>query len=183
MIFVTEKWKRVSREIVYDGYLRVAKDHVLLPNGNTIQYDSIEQGDCACVLCVSENDNVILLRQYRYVIDDFTWEVPMGGINLGETPEEAARREMREETGILLNELTPLGVIIPSNGQSPQTMHLFFGRAKRRDAASPDESEFLEVHEITKHELQNKLDGGQITDAASLAAILLAKHKFLLRTE
>ena len=162
---------------MYRGFLKLVRDRVRLPTGIESDYELIESGDCSCVLVRTAPGRFLFVRQYRYVIGEITWELPMGTIEVGETPEQAARREVCEETGVVLKDLEPLGTIIPSNGQSTQRIHLFLATAQGELEAQPDASELIEVHHLAVAQIQDLIESGAITDAATLAALLLAERR------
>jgi ADP-ribose pyrophosphatase len=173
-------WTRLTRTTVHKGFLHVVSDTVKLPDGQIITYESLLQNDCSCILCIVEQKSVLLLEQYRYVTGEATWEIPMGGVVNGETPEEAAKRELQEETGYEVDDLKKLGVIVPSNGQTPQKMHLFLAAPVSMSIAQPECTEFLKLHLVPFEQVVTMLDTGLITDAATVASILIAQRAKLL---
>jgi ADP-ribose pyrophosphatase len=175
-----EPWTRLTRRVIYDSFLKVVSDQVRMPTGKEIQYDSIDQGDCSCVLVLTASKQILLLRQFRYVTSEVTWEIPMGGVHPGENPETAARRELVEETGYTVQELLYLGSIVPSNGQSPQRMHLYFAPGAVPGKSHPEDTELLEVHHVDTTFVMRLIENGEISDAATLTAILLAERRHLL---
>ena len=174
-----KKWKRLSREIVYDSFLTVARDKVLLPNGKKIFYDNLVQGGCSAVL-IKHKNKFVFLRQYRYVTDEISLEIPMGGINTNESPLECAKREVVEETGLSITNIVELGTTIPSNGQSPQRMYLYFAEVDSSGEPAPDESEFLEVLYLDSDLIKTYAVDGTISDSATQIAIFLSEAKNLI---
>ena len=172
-----ESWKRTSRHVVHDGFLRLVQDEVVLPNGSELTYESLEQGNTACVLLWHSEKGFLILHHYRYVLDTVTIEIPMGGVAENETPEDAARREVQEETGFLVRNISCLGTVVPSNGQSPQTMILYFAEDAGEGKPSPEVSEMFETSWVTGARLLRMAISGEITDAATLVAIFLAHAK------
>lgn len=173
-------WRRESRRVLHDGFLRLVQDTVVLPGGQKLTYESLDQGETACVLARWEGSGFLLVRQYRYVLDSVTLEIPMGGVNESESSEDAARRELREETGFLVGELTYLGTVVPSNGQSQQAMKLYFGEVSGQEASQPEISEAFELVWASAAELLKRATSGEITDAATLVAIFQAASRGLL---
>src|SRR5258705_11060163 len=93
-------WRRTSARPVYDNHwISVREDVVELPNGRSTVYGVVECSECVGVLPFLDRDTVLLVGQYRYVAGDFFWEIPTGGQHAGETPTEAAQRELAEEAG------------------------------------------------------------------------------------
>lgn len=170
-------WTRLRRRVLHDGHLRLVRDRVRLPSGAEIAFESLDQGICACTLARTGPDRYLFLRQYRYPIDELSWEIPMGDVETGETVEAAARREVLEETGYVLGDLEPMGRMVPSNGQSSQRMALFFGDVAGRRDARPEASETFTVHELSAGEIWRLVDAGEISDAATLAAVLFAYRR------
>lgn len=105
-----QKWKRLSSEIVYDSeYFRVRKDLVELPGGQEKEWTYWDSRDSAMVICMTDERKLVMIRQYRYMVDDDVLEFPAGFNESGETFEQSAQREFREETGYICGRLEELG--------------------------------------------------------------------------
>ena len=102
-----QPWKTIStREVYKNKWMRLREDVAELPNGRQTIYGVCEFGECVGVLPFVDDDNVLMVRQYRYVQqENQRWEMPTGGIHPGETPEHAAQRELMEESGYRAAEL------------------------------------------------------------------------------
>jgi ADP-ribose pyrophosphatase len=177
-------WTTLSSQTVHDGFFKLRMDSVTLPNGKKHTYDYIVQRPCATVLLQdSTTKEFIMVRQYRYPVGTVCWEAPMGGIDKGESPEMAARREAIEETGYQVEKIFPLGVMEPSHGSSTQVFHLFYATCSYLAGEMHEETEFLEIQKISPARLGELLDTNEITDAATTLAILLALRRGLIALE
>src|SRR5258705_13238362 len=95
-----EPWRTRSTRPVYDNrWIRVREDVALMPDGRSTIYGVVECSECVGILPFVDADTVLLVGQYRYVAQGFYWEMPTGGMHPGESPEEAAQRELAEEAG------------------------------------------------------------------------------------
>lgn len=120
------KWELVQSATVYDGRrFKVKNDAVLLPNGFTTEYTYIDKSPAVMVVPVINENQLLMVRQYRYIVNVFSWEFPAGGILSGETPEEAAYRELLEETGYSAERLVPMSKVFTSNGNSNEHVYLY----------------------------------------------------------
>lgn len=100
----------LSSEYVYKGKaFNARKDLVRLTNGREAQRDIVEHDACVAIVAVDDEENVLLVNQYRYAVSKYLLEIPAGGIDGNETPEESVKREMQEETGYLPQKVTHLG--------------------------------------------------------------------------
>lgn len=123
------------------------------------------------VIPVTEDDRVILVRQYRFGIEGSTLEIPGGMCDEGEPPADAARRELREETGYEAGELELLGSVHPNPAIQNNRCHSFLAPGVRRvGAPDPDTDEGIEVVEVPLSEIPGLIDGGKITHALVIAA-------------
>lgn len=169
-------WRTLSSRLVYENpWTRVREDIAEMPNGKTTVYGVIEIGDCVGVLPFLDDDHVVMVRQYRYVFgEDHRWEMPTGGVKPGETLEEAARREMREEVGYDARQLQLISTYFTSKSIMHEIGHLFIGRGLTQIEAVPDETEFLEVAVFPFDRVLHMVLESQIRDSMTVIAVLLA---------
>jgi ADP-ribose pyrophosphatase len=171
-----KRWKTLSSRPVYQNpWMRVREDLAEMPNGKTTVYGVIECNDCVAVLPFVDENNVVLVRQYRYVFaENQRWEVPSGGVKVGESIEDAARRELREEVGYDTQELEQVSTYFTSKSIMRETGHLFIGHHLTQVAAMPDETEFLEVAIFPFAQVLQMVIASEIRDSMSVITILHA---------
>ena len=166
-------WKTIKQDYVYENaWCAFRVDEVELPDGATIEYGVLESGGFVAVLPVTDDERVVLVRQWRQPLGSFTLELPSGGVDEGEEPRKAAGRELLEETGYRAEGLEPLVSFHTSTGRSTEVCHLFRCRAVR-DPGGPrhDSTEFIEVVEASTEEILERIAGGGITDAATIIGL------------
>ena len=161
-----------TQEIYAGRIIRVRRDEVLLPNGHTSVREVVEHPGGVGILALTEDGNVLLVRQYRYAFGRTLLEIPAGKREKGEDPLTTAQRELREETGATAEEWLPLGSLIASPGCYDEVLYLFLARGLRFGATAPDEDEFLTLEQMPLHELVRRCMSGEITDAKTVCAAL-----------
>jgi ADP-ribose diphosphatase len=148
-------------------------DEVRLPDGAEIEYGVLESEGFAAVVPVTDDGRVVLVRQWRQPLETFTLELPSGGVDAGEEPEVAARRELFEETGYRAEGLVHLVSVHTSTGRSTEVCHLFRCRAVRDESGPrPEPTEFIRVVELPFEEVMKKAASGGITDAPTVLGLL-----------
>lgn len=169
-------WKTLStREVYRNPWTRVREDIAEMPNGKRTIYGVVECNECIAVLPFLDDDQVVLVRQYRYVFgENHRWEAPSGGIKPGETITDAARRELREEVGYDAGVLVQISTYYPSKSIVRETGHLFIGRQLTRAAATPDETEFFEVGVFPFDQVLQMVIDSEIRDSMTVIAVLHA---------
>jgi ADP-ribose diphosphatase len=176
----TPPWRtRSSRTIYQNPWLRLREDLVELPSGRTTVYGVVSTGSCVGVLPFLDPDTVVLVRQYRYVAGRHTWEMPTGGVGPGEPIEDAAQRELAEESGYRAGRLEPVCVYHTSKSVMDETAYLFlaFGLTRLRDALEADETESFEVRPRRFQEVLGMVDAGEIVDSMTIIAVLQAERR------
>jgi ADP-ribose pyrophosphatase len=167
--------------IYQNPWTKVREDIVEMPNGKTTVYGVIECGQCVGVLPFLDNEHVVMVRQYRYVFgEDHRWEMPTGGVKPGESLEEAARRELREEVGYDAAELQLVSTYFTSKSIMQEIGYLFIGRSLNQVEAIPDETEFLEVAVFPFQEVLQMVLDSEIRDSMTVITVL---HAARLRGE
>jgi ADP-ribose pyrophosphatase len=176
-----QPWTTLSSRPVYENkWMRLREDVAEMPDGRTTIYGVVTFGDCVGVVPLLDADQVVLVRQWRYVQRDARWEIPTGGVHAGEALEAAAQRELAEEVGYQAARLRFLASYYTSKSICRETAHLYLGEALRPAAVPRDETEFLEVATFPfATALQMALDG-TIMDSMSIIALL---HTARLRGE
>ena len=173
---LTEKMLR--REDKFQGKIvSVHVDEVLLPNGNTSFREVVDHVDGVTVLPLDHDNCVLTVTQYRYVFGKTLLELPAGKLDPGEDSETGALRELKEETGAVPGKFELLGRIIPAPGCYGETLHLYLARDLRMEEQHLDPDEFLNVERIPFDEMVRRCIEGEIEDAKTVTAVLMAKVK------
>lgn len=146
----------------------------VLPNGHRMIVDQVIFPNAVAVLPVIGKD-VVLIRQYRPVIDKYILEAPAGVIDKGENPEEAARRELKEETGYRATQLIPVGSGYVSPGYSTEKLYLFLAPDPEPGESSPEPHEIIRLVKIPLDEALKMIERGEIEDVKTILLLLAAK--------
>ena len=168
--------KITSSEDIFNGViLHVKRDMVTLSNGSETVREVIRHIGAVCVIPVTENNEVIMERQYRYPLDKVIWEIPAGKLD---APDEdrlsAIRRELREETGYTADEWTDLGAFHPAPAYSDEYITMYLARGLHKGERHLDADEFLDVYTVPLKDLADDVMAGRISDAKTQVAILKA---------
>lgn len=166
-------WLTVASERVYDNpWISVREDRVVRPDGEPGIYGVVHYKNVAVGVLPVEDGHTYLVGQYRYPLDRYSWEIPEGGCPEGEEPLRAARRELREETGLEARDWRRLGEAHLSNSVADEYAVWYLATDLVPGERRPGGDEVLEVRRVPLDEaLQMALDG-RITDALSLVAIM-----------
>jgi 8-oxo-dGTP pyrophosphatase MutT (NUDIX family) len=145
-----------------------------MPNADTTTYGVVTLGDCVGVLPFLDDNTVLLIRQYRYVASMVRWEMPTGGVHLHESFEDAAQRELLEETGYRAGHLSYISSLHTSKSVVDETAHLFAASDLSTDGGwiGGDSTEFIEVHPTPWQRVVQMVHSGEITDAMTIIAVL-----------
>jgi len=164
----------VRRERVYDSsWCALRRDTVVLRNGREQEYHVFEIPDAVVVVPVLRDGSIVLLGQYRYPHGKTHWEVAAGRIGPGETPEQAALRELREESGCSAGQLVALPGFYPTNGISPHYVHAFAALdCEQVHELELDHSEQIMTRRFTRDEVRALLRAGTLADAFTALALL-----------
>src|ERR1700739_1036444 len=160
-----------TREVYRNQWLRLREDRILRSNGKEVIYSVVEKDDCAIILPI-EDGRVWLVEQFRYTIQERALELPQGG---GETenvdPEELARGELKEETGLHAAEMTYLGFMWIAYGFCRQKQHVFLATGLTMKERDPDDEEHdLVINTRKLEEFKQMVREGTIRDASTVAA-------------
>jgi len=169
--------KTVSSKTIYKGnILNLRVDQVELPNGRQTSREVVEHRGAVAVVPLSDQGEVLLVRQYRHPAGEVLLEVPAGKLEAGEDPGLCAARELREETGYQAGEIRLLFSFYTTPGFSSEKMHLYLARGLQYRGQQPDEDEFIRLQPVPLETALEMVDRGEIADAKSIVGILAAKR-------
>jgi ADP-ribose pyrophosphatase len=171
--------KTLSSENVFSGrLLNVFNDSIELPDGNVANREYIKHVGAVCVVALTDDNKVIVERQYRYPMHEVTLEIPAGKLDSkNEDPLEAAKRELREETGATADKMTYLGKYYPTPAYSDEVIHMYLAEGLKFGEQSLDDDEFLSTELVSISELADRIVSGEVPDGKTQAAILAVCRK------
>ncbi len=174
--------RKISSEPVFDGcLLHVKRDEVELPNGHKAVREWIKHPGASAIVPLLPDDQIILVRQFRYPVGQVTLEVPAGKLDkVGEDPIECAKRELSEETGYTAGKIWKLTTIATTVGFTDEYIHLYAATDLTAGDKHPDSDEFINAVKVPLIAAVQMVESGKIFDAKSAVSILLlAKQVFL----
>jgi len=170
--------KTISKKYIYKGKIvNLRLDRVRLPSGELHTREIVEHRGSVAILPVTSKKEIFLVKQFRKAVGKEIWEVPAGRIEEGESIEECARRELKEETGLLADEIKKLGEYYPSPGYCTEVIHIYLARNLKKSNALPEKDEFIKLKKFSKGEIVKMIEEGEIKDGKTYASLLL----FLLK--
>lgn len=167
----------LSEEVVFDGRVfTVKKRQILSPNGKQRFRELVFHVGGACVLAVDDEKNVYMIRQFRSAFEQEMWEVPAGKLEPGEDPLERAKRELREETGLVAENYIDIGEIWPTVGFCNEKIYMYLATGLTAGETDFDEDEFIDTVKMPFNKVYDMCIKGEIKDGKTLAAVLKAKE-------
>lgn len=171
----------LSRTVIHAGkVLQLELDRITLPSGHTIDMEIVRHRGSVVILPIPEPGTIILIRQYRYAIDRWIWELPAGSLKPGENPDVAAARECEEEIGLVPRRVTRLRGYFPTPGFCDEVMTFYRCEDLRPPApdstARQDEDEDIEPRRFPIDDVRAMVRSGEIVDMKTLAGLSLVER-------
>lgn len=163
-----------SSEVFRGKIINVKVDTVTLPDGRQTEREVVEHPGAVAVVALTEDEEVLLVSQFRYPVGEILLEVPAGKLEPGEDPLESAKRELAEETGFMANSWELLSVFYTTPGFSNEIMYLYLARDLSPDKKQADDDEFIELQQMPLKDAVSKALSGHFKDAKTIAGILIA---------
>lgn len=163
----------LSSRTVYTGRaVKLRVDTVRMPGGRETTREIVEHENCVAIIAVDDEDNILLVSQFRKPVEKELLEVPAGGIDPGETPEDSVRREMREETGFLPQKVERLGGFYSSPGFCTEYLYLYLATELVSSPLQAEDSENISLVRVPLAQIPGLIASGSICDAKSIAGLL-----------
>ncbi|SEN21208.1 ADP-ribose pyrophosphatase [Lihuaxuella thermophila] len=172
--------KTIKSETIFEGrVVRLQIDQVELPNGETSTREIVKHPGAVSVMAVTNENKLVLVRQFRKPLEKTILEIPAGKLESGEDPIDCAFRELEEETGYRAAEMQHVYSFYTSPGFADEYLHLYLAKGLTKGKNQPDQDEFVELVELTLEECLDKIAEGDICDAKTVAAVLLWQNRTL----
>jgi ADP-ribose pyrophosphatase len=173
-LYPEKKWQLISSKLIYKSpYVQLYNDIIRLAEGTSIQYSRVDERPFS-VIVPTISDKLVMIYNYRYPLNENSLELPSGHIEPGESPEQAARRELAEEVGYTAKQFRLIGEFCPSV-RSDQKAHVFLTEVSKKGALNRDECELQQTVILFVDEVYRKLNAGEIKHAASIVALAFSQ--------
>ena len=167
-----------SETLLQGRAFKIRRDYLKTPDGRETRLEIIEHGGSVVLIPIDDDGNLLFVRQYRHAVGKDLLELPAGTRDDDEPFEDCAAREIREETGMQADKLQKVGEFYLAPGYSSEFMVVFLATGLKDNPLDADDDEFLQVEKIPLKQAIQMAEQGDIPDAKSLAALLLAKPYF-----
>ena len=169
--------KQIETKTVYKGLIvNIRSDVAEMQNGKRVPREIVEHPGGVGIIPVTGDNKVLMVRQYRYPMEEELLEIPAGKLDEGEAPIDCAVRELSEETGYTAGTIVDMGAIYPSPGFCKETLYLYLALDLRSGDRHPDEDEFLSVEAVDIDELIELIMRNEMPDAKSIIGIMKTKE-------
>ncbi len=166
--------KTLSSQLIYDGQaVKLRVDTVRLPSGRETRREIVEHRDCVAIVAIDGKNNVLLVNQFRQPVEKELLEIPAGGIDPGEDPLTAVRREMQEETGYLPQKVERLGGFYATPGYGTEYLHLYLAADLTPSQLYAEDTESIKLVRVPISQISSLITSGRICDAKSIAGLLI----------
>lgn len=169
--------KTVSSEEIYDGRIfKVTKDTALLENGKEALREVVHHSGGVTIIPITENNEIIMVKQYRYPHHKALLEIPAGKLEKGESHYDAGKRELLEETGCTCSEYEYLGEVLPTPAYVTEVIYMYMAKGLTFSKQNLDSDEFLDVVKIPIEKAAQMVMNGEITDSKTQIGVLKAYY-------
>ena len=165
--------KTLSSQLIFDGRaVKLRVDTVQMADGRQTTREIVDHSDCIAVVAIDADNNALLVKQFRKPVEKELLEIPAGGINPGEDPEAAVRRELREETGYLPQRLERLGGFYSAPGYCSEYLYLYLATDLIPSQLFAEDTEEISLVRVPMMQILSLIASGSICDAKSIAGLL-----------
>ena len=166
--------KKLSSQQIYQGHaVNIRVDTVEKASGKKTTRDVVEHNDCVAVVALDEQNNILLVRQFRHAVDRFLLEIPAGGIDPGEEPLDSVRRELQEEIGYFPRKIDKLGGFYSIPGYGTEYLHCFLATDLVPSRLMAEDTDDIELVPVSPNEIPRLIASGEICDGKTIAALLM----------
>ncbi|MDP6454647.1 MAG: NUDIX hydrolase [SAR202 cluster bacterium] len=176
---MTQKPELISQKSIFDGHIvKVKVDTLALANGNRVEREIVEKSNAVVMVPIDNDDNVLLVRQWRHPADQALLEAPAGTVEGDESADDCAQRELQEEIGYASRNLRTLGGFWTTPGFCDEFMYVYLARDLVESKLPEDDDEEIQVERIPLSRIPQLIRLGEIIDAKTIAALLMSIHLF-----
>lgn len=171
--------QRIDTKPIFSGVVfDVREDTLMAADGRRYTRQIVHHPGAVAIVPIDADDNVLMVRQYRHPIEQALLEIPAGVVEIGESPDDTAQRELREETGFATRNLRAVGGIYSSPGFCDEMVYMYIARDLIPSRLPADDDEDITVERVPMSQAGRLIRLGEIQDAKSVAGLLMALHLF-----